>query len=289
MTDDERRREALKRKRARERVVPEEEMQPKHRKSNLKQARKAAKKAEKKEARKTKRKKITAFHVVSGLLGIAIFVLSFLLLFHIQTIKVTGNEYTSSKEVIAWLQPDALSKNAMYVWVKNKVMPDEILQTTSKMEVKLEAPWSVKVVLTEKPVVAGTIIGNDYVYVDQDGVVMKKGTDILDKVPLVEGISADKATLYKKLSVEDTKVFEHILEVSQYLAQNELVPDKLECGENSSINLTFGGVVVTLGTGNYEVKISQIPPILKKLDSKTGTLDLQSYDGTQGTISFKNG
>lgn len=288
MTDRERRQEALRRKRSREPELPEEDVQPKYRKSNLQKSRKAEKRAAKKQARKEKRGKITAFHVVSGVLGVAIFVLSFLLFFHIQTVKVSGNEYTSSDEVIKWLKPDRISNNAAYVWVKNKVLPSKVLPTTSKMQVKLNAPWSVEVVLTEKPVVAGTIIGNEYVYVDQDGVVMKKGSDILEKVPLVEGVTAKKATLYKALSVDDTKVFQNVLEVSQYLGKNELVPDKLECAEDSSINLTFGGVLVTLGTGNYEVKISQIPPILKKLDGKSGTLELQSYDGTQSTISFKN-
>ena len=86
MTDRERRQEALRRKRSREPELPEEDVQPKYRKSNLQKSRKAEKRAAKKQARKEKRGKITAFHVVSGVLGVAIFVLSFLLFFPIQTV-----------------------------------------------------------------------------------------------------------------------------------------------------------------------------------------------------------
>ena len=46
---------------------------------------------------------------------------------------------------------------------------------------------------------------------------------------------------------------------------------------------------MTLGSGDMELKISQIPDILTKLEGKKGTLDLRYYNELTEIISFKEG
>ena len=45
-------------------------------------------------------------------LGLAILILAFLLLFHIQKIEVTGNSYTSETEIVNWLKKDKYTSNS---------------------------------------------------------------------------------------------------------------------------------------------------------------------------------
>ena len=53
----------------------------------------------------------------------------------------------------------------------------------------------------------------------------------------------------------------------------------------------FGIVEVLLGSGNYEEKIQQVPPILEKLaelyPDTAGTLHLENYDPESESIRFR--
>ncbi len=51
----------------------------------------------------------------------------------------------------------------------------------------------------------------------------------------------------------------------------------------------MGQVCISLGNHVTPEKMAQIPPILEKLEGKEGTLHLESYSGSQETITFDVG
>ena len=70
-----------------------------------------------KKKRKDKKKKHHAYALIVLILAAAIIILGTVLLFYIQEVEVSGNEYCDSQEIVECVQNDKLSKNSLYVFV----------------------------------------------------------------------------------------------------------------------------------------------------------------------------
>jgi len=53
------------------------------------------------------------------------------------------------------------------------------------------------------------------------------------------------------------------------------------------MDLYFENVCVRLGRSRFDEKVVQLPPILEKLEGKTGVLDMEYYNEASSDISFK--
>ena len=84
-------------------------------------------------------------------------------------------------------------------------------------------------------------------------------------------------------------IFEKIVEVSKNLKKYNLTPDRMGCTDGG-VQIYFEIVQVSLGNGNYEEKLRQVEPILKKLTElypgKAGVLHLENYDAESESIPF---
>lgn len=241
------------------------------------------------EPRKRKKKnrmgdKIYALAVL--LLGAAIIVISFLLLFHVQNIEIKGNTYCSNKEIGEWLQDDPYSTNSVYLIAKYRTGKIKKMPQMEKVKVSMKNPWTIKVTIQEKKAVGYIIDGSKYVYFDKEGLVLKMAADYVQGLPCIEEMDVSGAKLFEKLPVEDEKVFDHILEATKTLKERKLVPQRIVC-DGSNIDLYFGKICVKLGSGNSANKIPQLPPILEQLKGKEGILHLEHYGDLSNTISFE--
>lgn len=242
------------------------------------------------EKRRKKRKKnshkLYAFVVLT--LGIAIVVMSILLLFHVQVIEISGNEYVSSRDIVADIQKDKYAKNSLYLVGKDVLGKIEFPKAISKAKVRMKTPWKVKITVTEKKMIGYTIVGDEYIYFDEEGRVLEKSVVLREEIPYIKGISVSEATLYEKLPVKEKRLFRNISEALNALKKYKVKPEQIVC-EDADITIHIGKVCVQLGSGNMELKISQIPPILKEVKDKEGILDLKHYTESSETISFKEG
>ena len=130
-----------------------------------------------------------------------------------------------------------------------------------------------------------------YLYFDRTGTAVLRTKKIIEGVPHIEGLMFDsaKAKIGKKLPVEDDSIFEKIVEVSKNLKKYNLTPDRMGCTDGG-VQIYFEIVQVSLGNGNYEEKLRQVEPILKKLTElypgKAGVLHLENYDAESESIPF---
>ena len=69
-----------------------------------------------KKKRKDKKKKHHAYALIVLILAAAIIILGTVLLFYIQKVEVSGNEYCDSQEIVECVQNDKLSKNSRMYW-----------------------------------------------------------------------------------------------------------------------------------------------------------------------------
>lgn len=237
--------------------------------------------------KKQKKTSHTLYAFTVLILGILIIVMSVLLLFHVQTIEVTGNKYINSSEIGESIQKSSKTKNSLYLLGKNLMGKIDYPKAVVSAKIRLKTPWSIRVEVKEKEITAYAVIDDEYVYFDEEGTVLSKSVVLMEGIPCIEGISAN-AELYKKLPVKEERLFRNIDTMLKALDEWKIKPDRI-VSEGADLTIYIEKVCVTLGSGSMEEKISQLPPILTKLEGKTGTLDLRHYGEATEMITFKEG
>lgn len=243
----------------------------------------------KKRRKKKKSHKIYALLVI--ILGLVILVSAFLLLFYVQKVEVSGNEYTEDKVIVESLQKgkndekDVCAVNTVYLLVKYRFMEPEIPKSLESMQVSMKNPWTIRVKVKEKSILGYIAEDSAYAYFDQDGEIVLKSTVLREGVPGIEGLDAGETKLYQKLKVKSQTLLNAILDVAAEVKNYNLTPDRIVC-EDGGIKLYFGGVRVELGTDISTEKMAQISPIIARLEGKTGVLHLEYYEDDASVITF---
>lgn len=233
-------------------------------------------------------RKRTIYAIILSVMLACFVMIIFLLLFQVRKIEVEGNQYMSSQEIADWIGEDEKTANSVYALIKFRFTNYELPAALEDVSVSMKNPWTLKATVTEKQVAGYITMGDDAVYFDKDGIVLAKTTEWWDEVPCIEGLTVDEVTLYQQLPVseDNKKVFSSLLEMSQSLKENELVPDRIVCS-GDSLYLFFGNVCANIGEENFRERIAQIPPILEKLQGTTGTIHLENYGESSTTVSFR--
>lgn len=239
----------------------------------------------KKRRKKKKRFGYYLYAVVILVLTITNILLATFLLTYVQRVDVVGTEYVTQGQVIEWVKEDPFTMNSLYTIGKYKIGKYQLPSYLEDVDVRLVAPWAVQVQVQEKQIAGCILTGHNYVYFADDGTILVKGSKILEGIPVVEGLKLKETALYGKMKIGDDKVFSYVINISEEIRKNELAPERL-VWEDDSMNLYFGDVCVQLGKLNFDEKLVQLPPILKELEGKKGTLHLEHYGEMSKGISF---
>lgn len=240
---------------------------------------------------KKRRKKKSRFGyylyaVIMLILTLANITVATFLLTYVQDIQVTGTEYSEEQDVIDWIEEDPLTANSIYAGLKYKLGSYTLPTYLESVSVGWNAPWKLWVKVQEKEIIGCILSDNVYVYFAEDGTVLVKGSDIIDGIPVVEGLEAENIKLYEKLEIGNEKVFSYVISISEEMKQVELSPNRL-VWEDDSMNLYFDEICVQLGKLNFDEKLIQLPPILEELEGRKGTLHLEHYNEMSSSISFE--
>ncbi len=236
--------------------------------------------------RRRKKKTHRLYALIVLLLGIMIILMSLFVLFFLQRIEIEGNDYCSDKMITDTVKNDRYSVNTLYIYGKYALGHGKVLPCFDKMEVDIVKPWILRVKVKEKPIVGFMYTKEQkYAYFDKEGLIVKIDSERMEGIPCVEGIDVSNIELYHSIKSKNTKIFGEILEASQELKKYEMTTDKIVC-KKDRIYVYVGNVCISLGKNVTSEKISQIPPILEKLEGKSGTLHLENYSEEKDTITF---
>ena len=211
--------------------------------------------------------------------------------FRTRSIEVEGNEYYSANSITAWIENDELSVNSLYLLLKYNFTEAELPSAAESLTVSLKNPWTVHVTVKEKEMLGYVDYDGACLYFDKNGIASLRTKEFLEGVPYIEGLvfDASKVAIGSVLPVEDSSIFEKIMDVSVYLTKYNLTPDRVVCVD-SGIAVYFGNVEVLLGEENYEARLAQVEPILEKLAEQypdtVGTLHLENYNDSSTAIRF---
>lgn len=240
--------------------------------------------------RKKKKKAAVAVLLIIGSILIAVCLLVFA--FRLRKTDIINNHYCSDEEITDWISDDKLMQNTLYLlWKCNRedtIFPPSV----ESISVHLRSPWEAVISVTEKQFIGRIDFGNSSLYFDINGLAAYQTEEQLEGIPYIEGMSVDlgKVQLGEKLPVSDEKVFENISLAAVEMQKYTLIPDKISC-EGSGLTLYFGEIRASIGSGGYESKIAQIPPILQKMwelyGTESGVLHLENYDKSDAAIRFE--
>ena len=242
----------------------------------------------KKKKRRKKKSKFWyyVYAVTILLLTITNITLATLLMTHVQSVQVTGNVNSKKNEILAWIGEDTMTNNSLYMLWKFKSGSYKLPVYLEDASVSLKAPWKVRVKVAEKRIIGCVFIENEYVYFDEEGLVLKKTSEYEKGVPLIEGIQVEDADRFAYLTVDDEKVFSYIVNLTEEVEKSKLSPDRI-VWEDEGLNLYFEQICVRLGKSNFNEKVLHLPPILEKLEGQSGVLQMEHYTSDSKNISFQ--
>lgn len=235
-----------------------------------------------------KRKKKKNHHLYAAIvlvLGTIIITLGIVLLFYIQEIQVTGNQYCRSQEIIDCVQNDKASTNAIYVKIKYALGRGKKPACLDTMEVHMKNPWTLKVTVKEKQVVGYVKNKKTYLWLDKEGLVVSKENEAPAEVPRIEGFKLKQKKRYEQLRTSNAAIFSKALDACEESLKYGLETKKITL-EGHQLYMYLGNVRACIGTSVSSEKIAQIKPIMEKLGEKAGTLHLESYSEDNTAITF---
>ncbi len=206
----------------------------------------------------------------------------------ITNIYVDGNTHYTDEEIVNMVMVDKLDHNSLYLSLKYQDKSITDIPFIEKMDVNIVSPDTIRINVYEKAIAGYISYLGRYMYFDRDGIIVESSLETTDGVPEVMGLDFNSVVLYQRLPIDNTDVFEEILDITQLLSKYNLNADKIFFDKDYNVYLYFDDVEVTIGTNSHiDEKIIQLQYILPKLEGKSGIPDMEDYDGTSKNIIFQ--
>lgn len=209
--------------------------------------------------------------------------------FQIRSIDVRGNERYNAEQIRDDLIYDFKTRNTLYfAWKYRSEGPAADAPYLKSVQAVMLSPTSVRIQVQENQMVGRVQYDGTNVYFDPDGVVQEITDTIYTGIPLVAGVEIEKPQLYQKLVTENASLLRTMLNISQLLIKNELIPDSVTFDANQNMILRLGPVTVQLGQDEYlEEKIANLVSIYPQIEGEAGTLNMEGFTGKNEAITFK--
>ena len=227
------------------------------------------------EQRKKKRRRkigLTAALILLMLLAIAFLIVW--KVFTVENVVVEGNELYSSEQIEQLVLNDEYSWNSLYVLLKYRIRDTGKVPFVDTMEVTLDDPHTVHVLVYEKGILGCFYIDaiGQYAYFDKDGFVVETSSDEIEDVPKITGV---------------TCVLNNLLSLTQILKKYDLLPQEIHYDSSLKPTLTYYGIQVSIGSDDYlSQKIVRLSAILPQLAGMYGTLHLDTWTPDTTDIVF---
>lgn len=205
----------------------------------------------------------------------------------VKTVIVEGNIHYTNDEIIEKVMVGGLDHNSLYLSLKYRDKDISGIPFVEKMSVSILSADTIKITVYEKSVAGYVEYLGKYMYFDKDGIIVETSDAKTEGIPEIRGLNFDYITLYEKLPVENTSVFQSILDITQLLAKYGISADIIYFDKNEEMTLYFKDIRVRLGDiSNIDDKIVRLKAILPQLEGEKGVLRMENYDESTKNITF---
>ncbi len=233
-------------------------------------------------------------HIGIGI-AVAVLLLTAILLLSlsIRRITVTGSTRYTEEQMEEYLFGGRWGKNSAYAYFTSVFRPKKQIPFVEDYKIEFHSPISVEVIVYEKSIVGYVSYMSSYLYFDREGIIVESSSSRLDGIPWITGLKFGRVVLYQPLPVENTAVFEEILNLTQQLSVYHISADRIQYDSSGQASLFIDQMEVRLG-GNADIdgKISTLSDILRdqpQLTGIKGVLELENYSdvNSRAGITFK--
>lgn len=228
----------------------------------------------------------------SGVLVLFLLILIVAINLRITDIKVMGNRTYSDEEVVSMIMPEKWDMNPFVAFFKNRFMEHKTFNFVSSYSVNLTGFDSCEIIIYEKNPVGYIEYMSGYMYFDKDGVIIESDSRKRSDIPEITGLKFGHIVLGKELVVDNSNLYEEILNITQQLQVYGIECQKIhfDAMRNVTLYVDNGDIKVKLGSDDYlSSKLSLLNDVIEKMrfNSMKGTADLSSYtDRGAGSFSF---
>ena len=209
---------------------------------------------------------------------------------NIREITITGNSQYSDQELADKIFDRPLSYNSLYCLLNNRFGRQVSIPFIEDYQLSFASPTRVEIIVHEKSIVGYVSYMSSYMYFDKDGIVVESANRRLDGIPHIEGLKFGQIVLHQELPVENRKVFDTILNLTQVLTTHHIEVDEIRFDAHNAPTLYMSGIQVILGDDDYlDSKISLLSDMIPSLEGLDGVLYLNSFDpnGSNKMYTFK--
>lgn len=208
----------------------------------------------------------------------------------ITAVTITGSSRYTNEEMTDLLFHKKWDRNTVYRYYTNKFKDHEKIPFIEDYKMIFKSPSEVEVIVYEKSIVGYVSYMGSYMYFDKDGIIVESANEKMEGIPWITGLKFGQIALYKALPVENAKIFEEILNLTQVLSNKNIEVDKIQYNSRQEVTLYIDQMEVVLGNNDHmEEKIWELRDMLNSvpdLPKMRGVLTLDTYDQANKGISF---
>lgn len=231
------------------------------------------------------KKKLVKVSVLAVTLAVLIIVVISL---RISNVDISGNKQYNDKQIQKLIFNNEWMKNPLVFYFNTKFGKQEKIPFVSRYDVEIKSLTSVKITVYEKKVVGYIQYFGTNMYFDKDGIVTESSDVVLEGVPKITGIKFDYIVLHSKIPVEDERLFNNIMDITQLLDKYQIKVDRIFISDTMEMTLYLDEVKVELGkSDNINEKIIDLNDMMENLQGLSGTLDMREYDSADEGYTFK--
>ncbi|MEY8353723.1 cell division protein FtsQ [Lachnospiraceae bacterium 54-53] len=223
-------------------------------------------------------------------IGLAVIILGTVIVLSLQIrdITVTGNKKYTSEQIVNLLFKDGWDRNAIFCLYKDRFKEHEQIPFVEDYKIVFQSPVSVEVIVYEKSVVGYVSYMGSYMYFDKDGIIVESSSGKLEGIPWIMGLKFGHIALHQPLPVENSRIFDEILTLTQLLSTHEMLVDQIQYDSHGDATLVMGNIRVFLGSNDQmNGKISELKDQMSVLEGLSGTLYLDTYDEAETAKSYR--
>lgn len=212
---------------------------------------------------------------ILAVLFIVIAIIVMLFKVKIKNVDVIGSERQDGTSVVDQIFEKANDRTSIIFFIKDVMGIKKDIKYVDTYHVEWLTPFSIRVLVEEKPLIGFVKKDIVNVYFDRDGLISEMTQMRIKGVPELRGVNFDAKGKGEKISASDPKVLTVLLDITDRLIKEGYEVSLIELDKNENISVYIGEIRVDLGDiQNIEVKINRLIDIYPKIKGLKGSLDL---------------
>ena len=207
----------------------------------------------------------------------------------INDIEIDEGKHYTEEQVKRMVVKNIFDYNSVYLFLKYRYSEHEAIPFVEYIDVEWINKNTVKIKVYDKNIIGCTSFMNEYVYFDKDGYVVETSSKKEKDILYITGIEFEELALNSRIKVDDEKIFDTILTITQQISKYKLEVDELKFDKNFDLTLYSGEITVLLGKQEaYDEQLAKLKSLLEeaKKENLSGVLHMEKYKEGQDRIIF---